>query len=187
MREFFTAEGLDVEPRMLAIARERNRGVPFHRGNMLTFRFRRKFDVITCLFSAVGYLKSVKQLRQVVNNMAHHLNPGGVLIVEPWITPGDFRNGRVDAVFINRQKLKLARINIRKRKGRTSVLDFHYLVGTPEKIEYFREHDEFGLFTHDQYMKTFRATGMKVVHDSKGLIGRGLYIGIKPLTRTRSE
>lgn len=180
LKSSFEVEGLDLDLNLLAIARRRNPGVRFHHGNMLTFNVHRQFDVVTCLFSAMGYMKTVQELRQAIKNMVRHLKPGGVLIVEPWLTPDAYQPGRIDAVFVNEPKLKVVRMNRTAVKGRISILDFHYLIGTPQGIDYFREHDEFGLFTHDQYSRSFRAAGLKVVYDPKGLIGRGLCIGIKP-------
>ncbi len=180
LKSSFAVEGLDLDLNLLAIARRRNPGVRFHHGNMLTFKLHKQFDVVTCLFSAIGYMKTVHKLRQAIRNMARHLKPGGVLIVEPWLTPNTYQPGRIDAVFVKEPKLKVVRMNRTTMKGRISVLDFHYLIGTPQGIDYFREHDEFGLFTHDQYLRSFRAAGLKVVYDPKGLIGRGLYIGTKP-------
>jgi SAM-dependent methyltransferase len=181
LKRFFIVEGLDLDRRLLSIARKRNRGIPLHYGNMLDLNLKKQFDVVTCLFSAIGYMTSYQKLQQAIRNMERHLKPGGVLIVEPWLTPAAFHPGRISAVFVNQPKMKIVRMNRIVVKGRISKLDFHYMVGTPDKINYFREEDEFGLFTNDEYMKAFRSVGLKVVHDSKGLIGRGLYIGTKPL------
>ena len=63
------------------------------------------------------------------------------------------------------------------RKAPSRILDFHYLVGTPEGVEHFTEHHELGLFTDEEYRNAFTAAGLQVAHDPEGLIGRGLYIG----------
>ena len=39
--------------------------------------------------------------------------------------------------------------------------------------------DSTGLFTRKDYMDAFKAADLTVTHDSKGLDGRGLYIGRK--------
>ena len=181
LKPFFAVEGLDLDRRLLAIARKRNPGIKFHYGNMLSFNLYKQFDIITCLFSAIGYMTSYQKLQQAIRNMGLHLKPGGVLIVEPWLTPAAYRPGLISAVFVNQPKMKIVRMNRTEVKGRISRLDFHYLVGTPDNISHFKEDDEFGLFTHEEYMKAFRNVGLKVIRDSKGLIGRGLYIGTKPL------
>jgi hypothetical protein len=61
-----------------------------------------------------------------------------------------------------------------------SVLDFHYLVATPAGVEHFTERHEMGLFRHEDYVAAFTDAGLRVAHDPEGLIGRGLYIGVRP-------
>jgi hypothetical protein len=117
------------------------------------------------------------------SNMANHLKPGGVLIVEPWITPQAFTRRHVGAVFVNQPKLKIARINIAKVRGRISSMTFHYVVGTPDGVRYITETHDLGLFTPDESLRAFRECGLKVRYYSKGLMGRGLYVAVKPLKR----
>jgi hypothetical protein len=63
--------------------------------------------------------------------------------------------------------------------GTLSFFDFHYMVGTPEGINYFTERHELGLFTNEEYLEAFRLAGLEVLYDADGIYGRGLYIGIK--------
>ncbi len=179
LRPQFTVEGLDIDPDMLAIARERNPGITFHEGDMLDFDLGRKFGVITCLFSAIGYVKTVPALDQAVQNMSRHLQPGGILIVEPWLMPEVHETGHVHATFVDRPDLKVARMNISEKENGLSILDFHYLVATPQGIEYFTERRELGLFSHEDYLMAFDRGGLETFHDPEGLMGRGLYIGRK--------
>jgi len=182
IRKYYSCEGLDLQPKLLALARKRNPGIVFHRGNMLTFNLHKQFDAITCLFSAIGYMRSIRDLNLAIKNMACHLHPGGVLIVEPWLAAQDIIPGHIGVVFANQPKLKLVRMNIVDVKGRLSILEFHYLLGRPEGVRHFTELDEFGLFTYNEYLAAFRSAGFRVRYDRKGLIGRGLYIGVKSTT-----
>jgi SAM-dependent methyltransferase len=180
LKSSYSVEGLDLGARLLGIAKKRNPEVRFHEGNMLTFTLSKRFDVITCLFSAIGYMTTIQKLQRAVRNMSLHLKPGGVLIVEPWITPRNFIRGRLGAVFVNEAELKIARIDKSTLRGRISTLDFQYLVATPQGTEYFREREEFGLFKHSEYINAFRLAGLKADYYDRGLTGRGLYVGIKP-------
>jgi hypothetical protein len=65
---------------------------------------------------------------------------------------------------------------------RVSILDFHYLVGTPEGVEQFTERHELGLFTRDEYREAAIAAGLEPTFDRSGLTGRGLLIGVRPFT-----
>jgi len=176
----YQVEGIDLDPAMIAAARQRHPGVPFHEGDMLCFGLGRRFDVVTCLFSSIGYAKTTENLVKAVRNVAGHLEPGGVLIVEPWLTPEAYTPGRVYAIFVDQPELKIARMNISEMRGGLSVFDFHYLVARPSGIEHFVERHELGLFSHEEYLAAFEAAGLEVTHDPRGLTDRGLYIGVRP-------
>ena len=55
--------------------------------------------------------------------------------------------GTVHALYVDQPTRKIARINVSAVHERVSILDFHYLVGTPEGVEQFTERHELGLFT----------------------------------------
>ena len=181
LRDDFLYEGLDLDPQMLAVARERNPGIAFHQGDMTDFDLGRQFDVVTCLFSSIGYAGVVEKLEQAIATMARHLLPGGVLLVGPFFSPEAWHVGQPHAIFVDQPNLKIARMNVSGRRDNIALLDFHYLVASPEGIEHCTEHHELGLFTDAEYRHAFTSAGLDVVHDTEGLIGRGLYIGTQPL------
>jgi hypothetical protein len=109
--------------------------------------------------------------------MAHHLVPGGVLLIEPWFTPETWRPGTVHARFIDEPDLKIARINTSFVEGRLSSMDMHYLIGTPAGTEHYVERHELGLFTTEEMRHALTTCGLEVTYDEEGLAGRGLYIG----------
>ncbi|HEX8991464.1 MAG TPA: class I SAM-dependent methyltransferase [Anaerolineales bacterium] len=175
----YMVEGLDISEDMLAEAVKKYPNVRFHHADMADFNIGRSFDVITCLFSAIGYIETLPRLSQTIRTFAAHLQPGGVALVEPWFGPGALDASNIHAVFVDEPKLKIARMNVNRVEGRLSYLDFEYLVGTPGGITSFRETHRIGLFTHDEYQQAFKEAGLRVVHDETGLDGRGLYIGIR--------
>jgi SAM-dependent methyltransferase len=173
----YAAEGLDLDPEMLAIARERLPDVVFHQEDMVSFDLGKRFDAVVCMFSSIGYVRIEERLRSAIASMARHLEPGGVLVVEPWLAPEDWQDRHVGAVFVDEPELKIARMNIAHRKGDVSIVEFEYLVGTPDGVERFTERHELGLFTVEQYLDAFQGTGLVANHDPEGPMGRGLYVG----------
>jgi SAM-dependent methyltransferase len=180
LRRHYEVQGLDLDPAMLELARARLPGVSVNQGDMLDADLGRTFDVVTCLFSSIGYVRTVDGLRQAVSNLARHTSTGGLVAVEPWFSPETYHPGGVHALFVDEPHLKLARMNVSAIEGRMSVLEFEYLVGTPGGIERFAERHELGLFTDEEHRDAFRAAGLEVEHDPVGLTDRGLYLGTKP-------
>jgi ubiquinone/menaquinone biosynthesis C-methylase UbiE len=180
LKRWYDVEGLDVNPAMLRQARKKHPGIIFRQGDMCKFHLANRFDVITCLFSAIGHVKTKTRMRQAVGRMARHLKPGGLLVLEPWITPDRWSVGYLSANFVDQPDLKLARLSVSKRRANLSVNDEHHLVASTKGIEYFVERLEMGLFTGDDYQDAFKDAGLGVSYDTEGLIGRGLYFGSKP-------
>ena len=181
LKRTFSVEGLDISSKLLDQARAKHPEVSFHRGDMSTFRLGKEYDVVTCLFSAIGHVKTKARMSKAVATMAKHLKQGGVLIIEPWFSPDQWTDGYLAANFVDQRDLKIARLSISKRKKGLSINDEHHLVGSPRGIKYFVERLELGLFTPENYVDAFENAGLQVSHDKDGLMGRGLYIGIKPL------
>ena len=151
---------------------------------MADFDLGKRFDVVTCLFVAIAYVKTLGRLKQAVRCMARHLEPGGVLIFEPWVFPENYWLNRLNAEYIERDDLKISRMFITRREGSVSVYDIHYLVGRPDGIEYFVEREELGLFTHEEYLSALEEANLEPAYDPHGgLFGEahniGIYTGIR--------
>ncbi len=175
-RRSYEVEGVDLDPNLLAIAAERVPGVALHEADMRDFDLGRRFGVVTCLFSSIGYARSVEGLRSAAAAMGRHVEPGGLLIVEPWLTPEGFLPGHLGYLFVDGPELKIARMNSSERKGDLSSMTFEYLIGSGKGIERRAEVHELGLFTIDQHLEAFRAAGLSPEHQDGGPMGRGLYI-----------
>jgi SAM-dependent methyltransferase len=177
LSKYYQVEGIDLDPEMLAVAKRKHPRIPFHQGDMTDFDLGRQFDVIVCLFSSIGYVKTKARLQKAIKNMGKHLLPGGVLLIEPWFTPEQWHPGRASMLEVNQPDLKIVRMSYSAQKGKISTIEFQYLIGTPKGIEHSVEIHELGLFTHKEYIDAFKAARLNVVRDPEGLDGRGLYIG----------
>lgn len=182
LRRHYRCDGVDLDAGLLDIARGRYPDSAFHLGDMADFDLDRRYDALICLFSAIGYVRTVERLGETMRTFARHLLPGGVAVVEPWLAPGVFRPGTVRMDTSDTPEIKVARITQSGMRGELSVLSFYFMVGGADGVEQWEEHHELGLFTVEQMMEAFHAAGLQVVeHDPHGLTGRGLYVARLPV------
>lgn len=172
--------GTDLDPTMLAIAANRVPTATLAAADMVSLDLGRRFDLVTCLFSSVGYVITEERLRLAVAAMARHLEPGGVLVIEPWITPEAWIDDRAPMVEeVHRDGWTVVRLTVTHRTDRVTRLLMHHLVSDGREVRHLVDEHTLGLFTFDEYRAAFEAAGLvDVVVDEVGLDDeRGLLIG----------
>jgi hypothetical protein len=114
-----------------------------------------RFDAVTCLFASIAYCRSTAELRLALECMARHVNPGGLVIVEPFITPEKFKPGHVSAIFVDRLELKIARIHTATVSDIIAVM-LSTISLVPRRRPTLHEAT---LFSHDQIPRGIQRSG----------------------------
>ena len=82
----FLVDGLDLEPNFVRIAAEKNPNGTFIAADMIDFDLGKRYDAVLCLFSSIGYTRTVENLHRTIRCFREHLADDGVILVEPWMT-----------------------------------------------------------------------------------------------------
>ena len=172
----FEVDGLDLDANFVRIARAKLKRGEVFEGDMTSFALPRKYDVVLCLFSAIGYVKTLDNVRRTLERFRAHLADGGIVVVEPWFAPGVIENGYVSARTAKADGIAVARMTHNTVEGRLSTLRFDYLIGRASGIEHATELHELGLFTTEETLDCFEHAGLRATHDPKGLFDRGLFV-----------
>ncbi len=180
-REKFDCTGMDFNKGILAVARANVKNVRYVESNMVTFDLGQQFDVITSLFSAIGYVKTYANLRKTIQQFARHLKPGGVVIIEPWFSPDTYKSGAPHMSTYDDYDLKIARLTVSVVRKSVSVMDMHYLIAERgKKVRHVVDRHELGLFTHEKTLQCMSEVGLEARFLKNGLLPqRGLFIGVK--------
>lgn len=173
----FRVSGFDLSPAMIERARTRLPGAPLTVADMTTWASDERYDVIVCVGSSIGYVRTEEVLRQTLDGFARHLSPGGLVLIEPWFPPEVWEDGRQTLDVVEQPTLKLARLLTSGRDGDLSVLEIDFLVGVEGRIERFTERHIMGLFSDRQMRDAFTAAGLTVERDEAYPSGRSLYVG----------
>jgi SAM-dependent methyltransferase len=186
-------EGVELSASMVDRARARlGDSVPVTQGDMRGFELlghhgeQRMFDVVTCLFASVAYLRSVDELCATFATLgAHARHKGGIVIMEPWATPDGFSG---DGVHVEQFDIgegrHVVRMITRRRDDRRVTMTFHTIDGTPDGAVYGAESHDNTLFTRDEYLDAARAAGLFPIWEEPGIdvpgaARRGLVIAIR--------
>jgi hypothetical protein len=143
---------------------------------MKSFELPRKYDVVLCLFSSIGYVRTLENVTRTLERFGAHLAEDGLVLVEPWFAPGALEAGRTFLKTAEGQDVTVCRMGWTEIDDRISRLHFEYLIGRPGGIERASEIHELGLFTAEEMTECFRRAGLRAEHDPEGPYGRGLFL-----------
>jgi SAM-dependent methyltransferase len=181
----YRVEGADLSPAQLAIARRRCPDLVFHHADMTSFDLGREYDAVTCLFSAIGHVISEERLRAAMRAMARHIRPGGLVVIEPFIDPTEFRPGHLSVEHGNEGDTRVVRVSYSERDGQVMKLTMHHYISTAGEVSVAEPvRMDIAMFTAEQLRNAIQAAGLEMFHDPTGLMGRGLYIGRAPGPRS---
>lgn len=181
LARWYHVEGLDISESMLAVARRRLPRVTLHVANMASFQLDRTYDALVCMFSSVAYLTSLKDLASMLRTCADHLNPGGVLVIEPWFPPSAWSEGHVAARVVEGDGVTVARVDTSVVEGTVATMCWAWSIASSDgRADAFVEEHRTGLFTTDEYATLLTAAGLSSEYDSVGPLKRGLHIATKP-------
>lgn len=180
LRDAFSCTGLDLSQAMLDIARQRLDGVELLRADMSDFRIRKQFDAIICMFGAIAYARTHRNLERVINNLYAHLKPGGVLIIERWYDREQWISNPLNAGIYGTGDLKIVRIGYNRTKGNIALSEEHYLIAEKGRgVRYFSDVQQFGLFTTEEFMHVLSKCGFKPSIMKSPITGNPRYVAVK--------
>ncbi len=181
LKDDFVCTGIDFSKSILKIARKNVKGVTFKEADMKTMNLGKKFDVIICLFSSIGYVKTAVGLEKTIQNFSRHLTKGGLALIEPSHSKSFYVSGEPRIATYNGKDAKIARVNFTKNRQATAVLKMHILIAERGKdAKYFVDSHELGLFGINNTLRIMKASGLKSKYLKNGLMtGRELFVGIK--------
>jgi ubiquinone/menaquinone biosynthesis C-methylase UbiE len=171
----FESTGFDIDPVMVEQCRARCTQSQVVVADMEDFDLGRQFDVVVCLCRSIAFTQTVARMRAVLIRMTRHLRSGGLLLVQPYFTPGQYWTDYPTLNTVEDSEGKIAWMYVSKRRGNLSDAETHYLVGDNEKVEHFTERHVLGLFTSDEYESALRDAGVEII-DRPELPADGVYL-----------
>jgi SAM-dependent methyltransferase len=177
---FGDVAGLDLSAPMVEVARAKVPRADVRVADMRDFDLGRTFDAVICLNTGVAYLPSTGALVTALARMAAHLEPGGVLLIEPWWFPDRYVDGYIAGDVVRTPERTVSRVSRTRREGDSAHMDIHYVVADAGGIEHFTETHVFGLWTREQYLDAFDRAGCPAEFTADTASGYGMFVGRRP-------
>lgn len=174
--------GVDLSPQMLDVARARLGGrVELLEADQRDLDLGRRFDVVTSLFSSIGYATDLDALDGTVAALADHVLPGGLLVVEPWVDPADWEDGRTQVIDVDEVDRRAVRVLTSRREGELSIMDVAVVSAAAGRLTVDREEHRMLLVPRGRLLEAVAGTGLAVEDvDAPELSGRGLVVARRP-------
>ena len=82
----YECEGLDLSSEIISIANEKAKinhlNIPYYVMDMTNFKLDKQYDVITCFFDSVNFLKTQNDIGNLFKCVKKHLKPNGLFIFD---------------------------------------------------------------------------------------------------------
>ncbi len=180
LRHHYEVTGVDLSESMLRVAREQFKDVEFFQQDMSKMNLGKTFDIVTCLFGGIGHLTKETDVISAIESFANHTNPGGVVILEPFVLKEDIHPTSIGLLTLDRPDIKVARVNTSRFDGDILYLNFHFLIATHDGVEHIVDPSPMGIFPKATFQVAMENNGLKTEYVEPGLMQRtGLFVGVK--------
>lgn len=138
----YNVEGLDLSSSIIDVAKEKAKihhlNIPFYVDDMTSFKINKKYDVITCFFDSVNFLKDKYYLDKLFENVYNHLNDNGLFIFDVFSNNllNEYKNHKLKI------KEKTHKIIWKSKKVNSSILKHNILIkeGSLKQKEQYYEY-----------------------------------------------
>lgn len=172
----FEVDGVDLNAEFLRLARLKHPAGRFYEADMREFDLPGRYDAVICMFSSIGYVKTLPELERALRNFRRHLAPDGIVLVEPWFPPEAVSAGHKSTRTAEANGVHVERVATTDIDGRLFLLRFDYTIREGDRVRHTTELHELGLFTRDETLQAFAAAGLTARHEAPTELNRGLYL-----------
>ena len=176
LKHDYEVTGLDLSPRMLALARELNPECEFLQGDMRTFSLNRTLDAVL-MDDAISYMATRADLGSAFLTAWQHLNPGGVMVAGPDDTKETFvQNRTVATPAVGKEKPANVDVVFVENDYDPDPTDDNYegtmvyLIREDGRLRVETDHHILGLFALDVWRETLNEVGF-TIHQEKYVEG----------------
>jgi ubiquinone/menaquinone biosynthesis C-methylase UbiE len=161
LKNDFSVMGIDLNSKMLEIAKEKMPEVMFKKCDMKKLNLEERFDVILCMFATIAYNLTYEELEHTLKIFYEHLSSGGVIIFDLHIHEDYWLGDRVWINTVVEKDLQLARISPSPQKKEILDLNMIFLIKEKGKVDFDIDQHQIALFNVEKIKKVMSKIGFQ--------------------------
>jgi len=166
--------GLDASEHMRKIASHKlGPQAEIYDASFESYKLGVQFDVILWMDGGVGYVHP-DLLDNSLMSASKHLNPGGILIIEPWYDRDNWEHGKIFTVSSSSGNRKYTRKSIGEPDG--TVLFEHLVYENGELVDTSQGKSHFYLHYQQDVLSEIENAGFEVIKVESPIFKRGLIV-----------
>lgn len=139
-----------------------------------------EYEIVASFFGSTSHLTTRGALIDAIRSFSRRTKPGGVVIIEPFVTAETVRPGSMGINCVDLSDVKISRVNRGRLEGDIVYLDFHFLIATENGVEHLFDPSPMGIFPRAVFKDIMEDNGFTVDHVEPGLMKRtGLFVGVR--------
>lgn len=158
------AYGMDFSEGMIKIAKERNHGIHYEVGDMITYLPTKKFDLVTCTGDALNHIMDLENIEKIFKNVYQYLSDDGFFIFDILNEKEVPMEEPIDLEFS--ETIKAQFMVTHDKEGHVNLQTTVYENGIKQFVENIKEtvHDE------KEVCKLLEKTGFQILQCSHQLL-----------------
>lgn len=157
--------GVDLNEEIINIAKTNHPNIDFATGEMQTFNLRKKFNVITCLYSVFNYNLSIQSANKTLQNFKQHLEKDGLLIIA-FYNPQNTEK-KLTIHMGKDESIEIAKFNQYKYNAETKMEEAEFLILSKDKngvVDFTIEKDhQYRIFSLEEISELIVGNGFKEI------------------------
>lgn len=163
-KKYFNVTGLDISPRMLALAKNLNPQCDYVTGDMRNPKLNRQFDSVFA-GDSINHILNEKDLSRVFNGAFKCLKPGGVFLVVQEFVKGKLEQNSTECVSSSSKKLEMTYVENRYDPDTNDTMyetAFVYFLRNKGRLKIETDIGVMGIFPEATWMKLLKSAGLRV-------------------------
>ena len=166
-KRYFDVTGLDISPRMLALAKKLNPQCDYVNGDMRNPKLSRQFDSVFA-GDSISHILNEKGLSRVFNGAFKSLKPGGVFLVVQEFVKGKIGHNSAECVSRSSKILEMTYVEYRFDSDANDTMfetAFVYFLGNKGRLKVETDSGVMGIFPEATWMKLLKSAGLRVMRE----------------------